>query len=237
MFLLFLLFFQFTFAGSICNDGTYSESEGRGTCSWHGGVKEYPYIPSSRYQDSYLPERKVDTTYEIEPNVKSKWESSSSSSNIELPAEMYEASIATYTLDERGAVNYFCLSENKKSALFFRYDNGYRYKTNLQMTSTEAKKEGINLNVKFEFTTSDGQAWEYPMENAVVYLGEKQLKWSDDDDTTWQVSLKVGPKLIAQLKDSTSISVFVLGDGFTVTYERIDAWIAIDTANRLCLRN
>jgi hypothetical protein len=25
-------------AGSICNDGTYSYSEGRGTCSWHGGV-------------------------------------------------------------------------------------------------------------------------------------------------------------------------------------------------------
>jgi len=25
-------------AGSICRDGTYSYSEGRGTCSWHGGV-------------------------------------------------------------------------------------------------------------------------------------------------------------------------------------------------------
>jgi hypothetical protein len=25
-------------AGSICNDGTYSYSEGRGTCSHHGGV-------------------------------------------------------------------------------------------------------------------------------------------------------------------------------------------------------
>jgi hypothetical protein len=40
MFFLFLLFIQFTFAGSICNDGTYSESEGRGTCSWHGGVQD-----------------------------------------------------------------------------------------------------------------------------------------------------------------------------------------------------
>lgn len=24
--------------GSVCNDGTYSLSTGRGTCSWHGGV-------------------------------------------------------------------------------------------------------------------------------------------------------------------------------------------------------
>jgi hypothetical protein len=27
-------------AGSICKDGTYTESEGQGTCSWHGGVAE-----------------------------------------------------------------------------------------------------------------------------------------------------------------------------------------------------
>jgi hypothetical protein len=27
-----------SYAGSICNDGTYSHSEGRGTCSHHGGV-------------------------------------------------------------------------------------------------------------------------------------------------------------------------------------------------------
>jgi len=28
------------FAGSICKDGTYSYSEGKGTCSWHGGVRK-----------------------------------------------------------------------------------------------------------------------------------------------------------------------------------------------------
>lgn len=26
-----------------CNDGTYSYSTGRGTCSWHGGINHYNY--------------------------------------------------------------------------------------------------------------------------------------------------------------------------------------------------
>jgi hypothetical protein len=25
-------------ADAICNDGTYSEADGQGACSWHGGV-------------------------------------------------------------------------------------------------------------------------------------------------------------------------------------------------------
>ena len=29
---------KYKFNGSICNDGTTSHSQGRGTCSWHGGV-------------------------------------------------------------------------------------------------------------------------------------------------------------------------------------------------------
>ena len=29
---------KYEFNGSICNDGTTSHSQGRGTCSWHGGV-------------------------------------------------------------------------------------------------------------------------------------------------------------------------------------------------------
>lgn len=48
MIILFLLFLQLAFAGSICRDGTYSNSEGRGTCSWHGGVAE-----SGDYTESY----------------------------------------------------------------------------------------------------------------------------------------------------------------------------------------
>lgn len=30
-------------ADAICRDGTYSYSEGRGTCSWHGGVDHWIY--------------------------------------------------------------------------------------------------------------------------------------------------------------------------------------------------
>lgn len=44
-------------AGSICNDGTYSYSEGRGTCSWHGGVAVsgvyQNYSPPIRWVDDY----------------------------------------------------------------------------------------------------------------------------------------------------------------------------------------
>lgn len=59
MIILFLLFLQLAFAGSICRDGTYSNSEGRGTCSWHGGVaKSGDYTesyqkPASRKQDKW----------------------------------------------------------------------------------------------------------------------------------------------------------------------------------------
>jgi hypothetical protein len=32
-------------AGAICKDGTCSTSTGRGTCSWHGGVKQWINCP------------------------------------------------------------------------------------------------------------------------------------------------------------------------------------------------
>ena len=52
--LLALLFSSVSDAGSICNDGTYSHSEGRGTCSWHGGVATSGVYPeqSSSYRDA-----------------------------------------------------------------------------------------------------------------------------------------------------------------------------------------
>ncbi len=34
---------KYSFSGSICNDGTTSHSQGRGTCSWHGGVSHKFY--------------------------------------------------------------------------------------------------------------------------------------------------------------------------------------------------
>ena len=32
-----------TFNGAVCRDGRISTSQGRGTCSWHGGVRFYFY--------------------------------------------------------------------------------------------------------------------------------------------------------------------------------------------------
>jgi hypothetical protein len=53
----FFLFITSAYAGSICNDGTYSYSEGRGTCSWHGGVAVsgvyQNYSPPTRWDDTY----------------------------------------------------------------------------------------------------------------------------------------------------------------------------------------
>jgi hypothetical protein len=54
-------------AGSICNDGTYSHSEGRGTCSWHGGVSS-----SGVYQNSNSTSRNTLST----TSNTSYWESS-----------------------------------------------------------------------------------------------------------------------------------------------------------------
>lgn len=34
---------KYKFSGAICNDGWTSHSQGRGTCSWHGGVDYYFY--------------------------------------------------------------------------------------------------------------------------------------------------------------------------------------------------
>ena len=54
--LLSLLVSSVSAAGSICNDGTYSYSEGRGTCSWHDGV-----AVSGVYQDQSSSYRSTDT--------------------------------------------------------------------------------------------------------------------------------------------------------------------------------
>lgn len=53
--IIFLLNTTSSYAGSICNDGTYSYSEGRGTCSWHGGV-----AVSGVYQDYNPPNQWFD---------------------------------------------------------------------------------------------------------------------------------------------------------------------------------
>lgn len=53
---LLLAFSNSSEAGSICNDGTYSYSEGRGTCSWHGGVAVsgvYPNAADTSTEISY----------------------------------------------------------------------------------------------------------------------------------------------------------------------------------------
>lgn len=34
---------KYQFNGAICNDNWISHSQGRGTCSWHGGVNYYFY--------------------------------------------------------------------------------------------------------------------------------------------------------------------------------------------------
>ena len=62
--LLALLVSSVSAAGSICNDGTYSHSEGRGTCSWHDGV-----AVSGVYQDqssSYRNTGAVQTSSSLE---------------------------------------------------------------------------------------------------------------------------------------------------------------------------
>jgi hypothetical protein len=39
----------YNFSGSICNDGSTSHSQGRGTCSWHGGVAYKFYKGDHKY--------------------------------------------------------------------------------------------------------------------------------------------------------------------------------------------
>jgi hypothetical protein len=50
---LFLSFSNAADAGSICNDGTYSYSEGSGTCSWHGGVATSGVYLDSQQSNSH----------------------------------------------------------------------------------------------------------------------------------------------------------------------------------------
>lgn len=47
-----ILLLATTLAGSICNDGTWTDSEGRGTCSYHGGIRDFSSPPSTT---SYRP--------------------------------------------------------------------------------------------------------------------------------------------------------------------------------------
>jgi len=62
-------------AGSICNDGTYSDSEGRGTCSWHGGV-----ATSGVYLDS-----QQSNSYRDQTGVVQRWEDSYDVTNDGTP--------------------------------------------------------------------------------------------------------------------------------------------------------
>jgi hypothetical protein len=50
-----------SYAGSYCNDGTYSYSSGQGTCSWHKGVSKYPTYkaPSYNYPSYKAPSYKA----------------------------------------------------------------------------------------------------------------------------------------------------------------------------------
>jgi hypothetical protein len=66
---LFLLLVSFALAGSLCNDGWSSPSEGRGTCSHHGGVRK-----PSAYESHYSPPRQpiaepVGTAWPARPDL------------------------------------------------------------------------------------------------------------------------------------------------------------------------
>jgi hypothetical protein len=41
----------YTYDGAMCNDGSKSSSQGRGTCSWHDGVDYYFY--EGQYRITY----------------------------------------------------------------------------------------------------------------------------------------------------------------------------------------
>jgi hypothetical protein len=51
----------YTFSGAVCNDGSESHSQGRGTCSWHHGVNRYFYKGSygKSMKESYEEARKI----------------------------------------------------------------------------------------------------------------------------------------------------------------------------------
>ncbi len=64
---------RFKFNGAICNDGSKSHSQGRGTCSWHGGVYYYFYIGEYEkdFEECKIEANNIISTYKDEALKKS----------------------------------------------------------------------------------------------------------------------------------------------------------------------
>jgi len=75
-FLLIFMAFVFTADATVCADGWVSSSTGRGTCSHHGGIKQYYYIPDTTVVVNPT-EVKPDIFYPIYPITTRKYESPS----------------------------------------------------------------------------------------------------------------------------------------------------------------
>ena len=97
-FLLSLLVSSVSAAGSICNDGTYSYSEGRGTCSWHNGV-----AVSGVYQDQSSSYRSTST---VRTSSSLEWWSHYSTTSDGIP--YHSVASMNYNSNLNSAFSYVC---------------------------------------------------------------------------------------------------------------------------------
>jgi hypothetical protein len=102
--LVFLLI-QSVFAGSICNDGTYSQSEGRGTCSYHGGVATSGVYREERATVSYSNKTSVSQEFP-QPKPQSAWEQDYGVTDSGHPT--ISTLYASETKTDFKAFHYFC---------------------------------------------------------------------------------------------------------------------------------
>lgn len=102
---IFNLLLTSSLAGSICSDGTYSQSEGRGTCSYHGGIS--PNGLSSYNSNPRIYIRDIESP-SPQPIIKNGWKDSDS-----LFLELH-----TVTLDLRADKILWCNEHIVATAVF-----------------------------------------------------------------------------------------------------------------------
>jgi len=146
-------------AGSSCCDGTYSSSEGSGTCSWHGGVCETTYKQLSPEAQAELDVLKARQKKKAEQEAVGEW---SIPQRVVVPGGPGQAySVAYWTMS-------FGKDKNNlfKSASYTCFGTDWDQVSLIVNDNNSIELEGW-FTTKWVFTYSDDSVLEYSIGTTV----------------------------------------------------------------------
>jgi hypothetical protein len=140
-------------AGSICNDGTYSYSEGRGTCSHHGGVSV-----SGVYQNHSQPDASVNLSYPI-------WDSKYDVTQGGVP---YYYSFYSYKNDIFG-YSCFVFKNNTPGEAILFIVNEPKIANSVEYVAAPEESIRVLAHTKYGYKLISG-SWEWRSEDEYIFI-------------------------------------------------------------------